>query len=81
MRPLATAVTRAPMAREIWTANVPTPPDAPLTSTWSPAARFASSRSACRAVNAASGTLAASSKARPGGITATVPSVATAYSA
>jgi len=46
----------------ICTANVPTPPDAPLIRTCCPGRTRAWSRSACRAVTAATGTDAACSK-------------------
>ncbi len=61
-RPLATAVTCAPNRFASWTANVPTPPDAPMTSTLSPARISPASRRAWSAVVAASGTAAACSK-------------------
>src|SRR5947199_376883 len=47
---LQTAVTCAPNARAIWTANVPTPPDAPLIKTRCPCLIRPWSRSACSAV-------------------------------
>ena len=49
---LHTPVTSAPNALAICTANVPTPPDAPLTSTLCPGWTCPLSRSACNAVTA-----------------------------
>ena len=60
-RVLHTAVTSAPNAFAIWTANVPTPPEAPLISTFCPAWSSPLSRSPWRAVIAAIGTAAACS--------------------
>ena len=71
---LHTPVTSAPNALASCTAKVPTPPDAPLTSTLCPARIRPLSRSACRAVNAATGTDAACSNVRPAGLVITAPS-------
>src|SRR5687768_11260091 len=49
---LHTPVTCAPNALAICTANVPTPPEAPMTSTLCPRLTCARSRTACRAVRA-----------------------------
>src|SRR6266508_1958213 len=69
---LHTPVTWAPSALAIWTANVPTPPDAPLTRTFCPGCTWAASRSACRAPHAAVGTPAACSKVIVGGFGTTL---------
>src|SRR5919107_270400 len=61
---LHTPVTCAPNALAICTPNVPTPPDAPTTSTRWPAWTRPRSRRACRAVTADTGTAAACSKVR-----------------
>src|SRR3989442_1395887 len=61
---LVTAVTSAPKDLAICTANVPTPPPAPLTSTFCPGLICPWFRRACSAVNPAMGTAAASSKER-----------------
>jgi hypothetical protein len=58
---LHTAVTSAPSAFAIWTAKVPTPPDAPLTSTFEPSRIPPLSRSPWSAVSPATPTDAASS--------------------
>jgi hypothetical protein len=55
-------VTSAPNAFAICTANDPTPPDAPMTSTCCPARTLPPSRTACRAVSAETGAAAACSK-------------------
>src|SRR5450759_2156166 len=52
-RVLQTPVTSAPSAFAICTANVPTPPDAPMTRTFCPARSCPQSRSPCSAVAAA----------------------------
>lgn len=69
-----TPVTSAPYALAICTANVPTPPDAPLTSTVRPARTPATSRRPMSAVLAASGIAADCSKVRPAGLRSTAPS-------
>src|SRR5574337_1067031 len=80
--PLHTPVTCAPSALAICTANVPTPPDAPLTRTLCPGWTFARSRSPCRAVTAAMGAAAACSNVRLAGFRATARSCGTVrYSA
>src|SRR3982750_1402976 len=56
---LATPVTSAPKLLAICTANVPTPPDAPRTSTLCPGRTRPWSRTAFRAVVAETGTAAA----------------------
>ena len=78
---LHTAVTSAPSAFAICTANVPTPPAAPLTRTCCPGSRRPWSRSAWRAVQPAMGTAAACSKVTSGGFTAKSSSVPRTYSA
>src|SRR5437899_1119246 len=60
-RVLQTPVTSAPSAFAICTANVPTPPDAPMTRTVCPGRSSPLSRSPCSAVIAARGTAAACS--------------------
>src|SRR5213078_3522890 len=62
LRVLHTPVTSAPSAAAIWTAYVPTPPAAPLTSTRCPARTAPTSRIPRRAVAPAIGTAAACSK-------------------
>src|SRR5947209_12312241 len=57
LRVLHTPVTLAPKALAICTANVPTPPDAPVIRTVCPGCTLAISRSACRAVKADTGPL------------------------
>ena len=61
---LDTPVTSAPRALAICTANVPTPPDAPLISTFCPGWTLPSSRRSCRAVEADTPTAAACSNVR-----------------
>ena len=61
LRVLHTPVTSAPNALAICTANVPTPPDAPVTSTVCPGCTCAMSRRACSAVIPDVGTVAACS--------------------
>src|SRR5712691_136702 len=79
---LQTAVTSAPNDLAIWTANVPTPPEAPLTRTRCPLWTRPWSRSACSAVLAATGKVAASSNETPAGFRTTPPLAAMAmYSA
>ena len=78
---LATAVTSAPSALAIWTANVPMPPEAPLTRTVWPARTLPWSRMAWRATRPAIGTVAACSKVRLAGFRASSSSDAAAYSA
>jgi hypothetical protein len=71
---LHTPVTCAPNALAICTANVPTPPDAPLIRTLCPAWIRPLSRSACKAVKPATGTAAACSKVRLAGLVSIAPS-------
>ena len=78
---LHTPVTSAPSARAICTANVPTPPPAPITATVCPVSTRAMSRRACRAVAADVGTTAACSNVRLAGFGASVSSCPRAYSA
>ena len=59
---LQTPVASSPNAFASWTASVPTPPEAPFTSTLLPLPNAPLSRSACSAVTAAIGPAAASSK-------------------
>src|SRR5579859_7559522 len=78
---LHTPVTSAPYALAIWTANVPTPPDAPMISTFCPACTCARSRTAWSAARAETGTAAAWSKERFAGLGASRPARVRAYSA
>ncbi len=78
---LATPVTSAPKALAICTANVPTPPDAPMTSTVCPAWTRPWSRTACSAVSAEIGTDAACSKETFDGMSASLPVATRAYCA
>src|SRR5215467_8933082 len=71
---LHTPVTSAPNALASCTANVPTPPDAPLIKTLCPGRTRPLSRSACNAVHPATGTDAACSNVRPSGFASTAPS-------
>src|SRR5918911_1406914 len=80
-RVLHTPVTSAPRALAICTANVPTPPDAPVIRTVCPGCTLAMSRSACRAVKADIGTAAACSMVRLAGFGAKLSAGAHAYSA
>ena len=68
---LHTPVTSAPSALAIWTANVPTPPDAPMTSTVWPGCTFAL-RTAWSAVTPEMGAAAACSKERFAGLGASL---------
>src|SRR5215471_12797026 len=78
---LHTPVTSAPNDLAICTANVPTPPAAPLIKTSCPGWICPLSRSPCNAVNAATGAEAACSNVTLGGFKANVDSGAHAYSA
>ena len=78
---LQTPVTSAPNAFAICTANVPTPPDAPMISTFCPGCTFALSRTACNAVTAEMGQAVARSKERFAGFRASMFASARAYSA
>ena len=78
---LHTPVTSAPSAAAIWTANVPIPPPAPMTSTRWPAFTSPTSRIPRSAVVAAMGTAAACSKVRLAGFGTTWSCAAHAYSA
>ena len=78
---LHTPVTSAPEALAICTANVPTPPDAPMIRTFCPACTCAWSRTACRAVSAETGTAAACSKDRLTGLGASLLARVRAYGA
>ena len=78
---LVTAATSVPNDLAICTANVPTPPPAPLTNTFCPGLMCPWSRRACNAVNPAIGTAADSSKERFAGFRAILFSRAAAYSA
>src|SRR3972149_2698734 len=62
---LATAITRAPKSLAIWTAAVPTPLPAPMTSTSSPRFTRACRTSMFHAVRKARGTAAGAGKAQP----------------
>ena len=77
----AVPITCAPRARAIWTANDPTPPAAPLTSTVSPARTAVASIRHCQAVRAASGTAPALTKSSDSGLGATKSSGTATYSA
>ena len=81
LRALATPVTSAPNALAIWTAYVPTPPDAPLMRTFWRGLTLPSSRRSWRATVAETPTAAASSKLRRAGLGARWSSGAEAYSA
>ncbi len=76
-----TAVTSAPKALASCTANVPTPPDAPVISTCCPGWTCPRSHTGCRAVKPETPTAAACSKARLAGLRASAFSGARAYSA
>jgi hypothetical protein len=78
---LATPVTSAPYAFAIWTANVPTPPEAPMTSTRSRAVTCPWSRTAWSAVSPEIGRAAACSNVRCRGLGASFAAAAGAYSA
>ncbi len=78
---LHTPVTSAPSAAAIWTANEPTPPLAPLTSTRWPGFTAPTSRIPRRAVVAAMGSAAACSNVRLAGFGTTLSCAAHAYSA
>ena len=67
LRAADTPVTSAPNALAICTANVPTPPDAPLIRTFWPGRTLPSSRRSCRAVVADTPTAAACSNVRLAG--------------
>lgn len=73
-------MTVAPRAAASWTAAEPTAPDAPCTSSVSPA-ETASSSSTRAAVAVAMGSAAASAQPRPSGFGATAPTSARTYSA
>jgi hypothetical protein len=64
---LHTPMTSAPSAFAIWTANVPTPPEAPLIRTWVPSPTLPRSRMAISAVRPDMTDAAASSKVSPTG--------------
>src|ERR1700691_2680214 len=78
---LHTAVTSAPSSLAIWTANVPTPPEAPSMRTLWPGCIRPQSRRPWSAVIAAMGTAAASSNDRLAGFGANFSSDAHTYSA
>jgi hypothetical protein len=79
---LHTPVTSAPSDLAICTANVPTPPEAPLMRTFCPGRTLPLSRSPCSAVMAATGTAAACPKLRFDGFGTSARSSRTAtYSA
>ena len=65
----------------IWTAKVPTPPEAPLIKTFCPALSCPLSRRPCSAVTPAIGTAAACSKVEFAGLSAMPTSVEVTYSA
>src|SRR5829696_417601 len=71
---LHTQVTCAPSALAICTAKVPTPPEAPMSSTSCPGRTFPWSRKACRAVEPMMATTAACSKVRFAGLGASLSS-------
>lgn len=66
-------MTLAPARRAIWTAALPTPLPAAVTSTVSPAHRAARSMSMCHAVENATWVAAASSKPSPTGSGSRLP--------
>src|SRR5688572_9837288 len=78
---LQTAVTSAPNDLAICTANVPTPPDAPLINTFCPALICPLSRSPCSAVVEAIGTAAACSNVILVGFNTSASALAHTYSA
>src|SRR3954467_10668364 len=78
---LHTPVTSAPNAFAIWTAKVPTPPDAPVIRTCCPVWTRPWSRTAWRAARAETGTAAAWSKDSLAGLGASLSGRARAYSA
>jgi hypothetical protein len=78
---LAVPITSTPLATAIWTANWPTPPEAPWMSTRSPAWMSRASTSVWYAVRPASGTAPASSNDIDAGFRATVRSGAGTSSA
>src|SRR5919106_5082707 len=78
---LHTPVTSAPKALAIGTANVPTPPDAPLIRTFCPGRTRPTSRRPCQAVTPATGTAAACPKVRLDGFNANASCDTLAYSA
>src|SRR5215467_470009 len=78
---LHTAVTLAPDALAICTANDPTPPAAPMIITCCPGCTRPLSRTACSAVTPEMGTAAACSKDKLAGLAASRFSGAAAYSA
>src|SRR4051812_7747336 len=77
---LQTPVTSAPNDFAICTPNVPTPPDAPLMRTFCPGATCAPSRSACKAVDAATAIVPACSNVTPSGLIANALAGVHAYS-
>src|SRR5690242_5080247 len=79
-RALQTPVTCAPRCLAICTANVPTPPEAPMTRTCWPGP-IPPARRPCNAVTAASGTAAACSKVRFPGLGPRLPWGTAMYSA
>src|SRR3954467_9846031 len=78
---LHTPVTSAPNALAIWTAKVPTPPDAPTIRTCCPVWTRPWSRTAWRAVSAETGTAAAWSRDSFAGLGASLSGRAREYSA
>ena len=76
-----TPVTSAPSALAIWTAMVPTPPEAPLTRTRVPALTRATSRTATRAASPHITDAAASVNESPAGFLASWAAGAAAYCA
>jgi hypothetical protein len=78
---LHTPVTSAPRALAICTANVPTPPEAPMISTRCPGCTFPASRTATSAVGPEMGTAAACSNVTFAGLGTSLFALATAYSA
>src|SRR2546430_7736298 len=79
--PLHTPVTCAPKTLASWTAYVPTPPPAPITSTDWPGRTRPASRRPCRAVTAEIGTAAACSYVNRAGLAANRSCDPVAYSA
>ena len=79
LRPVA--VTWPPRIAASWTANMPTPPAPPWTSTCSPGCRAAWSASACQAVSAAGGSVAAATWDSDCGLAARPTAGMTTYSA
>ncbi len=77
----STPVTSAPRAFAIWTASMPTPPPAPLTSTLRPGCTLARPRRFVSAMKPAVGTAAACTNVTLAGLRASTSSGTATYSA